>query len=151
MDRLTTWNGSKYILPQGRTAEGESYWRIIADKLAQYENNDPEAKEMRYGFSDIMMPIDNRRIERFVRVWNSDCEAIVKWWSSDPNWARGFEEHKSDHYWIKSQAEQASAMFFMGMLPDAKYSSNSYIYDFIKAEVDRRKGVSECGTEPSTR
>lgn len=38
MDRLTTWNGSKYILPQGRTSDGESYWRIIADRLAAYEN-----------------------------------------------------------------------------------------------------------------
>lgn len=38
MDRLTKWNGQKYILPQGRTADGQSYWRIIADRLAAYEN-----------------------------------------------------------------------------------------------------------------
>lgn len=38
MDRLTKWNGEKYILPQGRTSDGKSYWRLIAEKLAQYEN-----------------------------------------------------------------------------------------------------------------
>lgn len=38
MNRLTKWNGSKYILPQGRTVNGESYWRLIANRLAEYEN-----------------------------------------------------------------------------------------------------------------
>lgn len=38
MERLTKWNGSKYILPQGRTPDGQSWWRIIADRLAEYEN-----------------------------------------------------------------------------------------------------------------
>ena len=38
MDRLTRWNGSKYLLPQGRTSDGESYWRLIAERLAAYEN-----------------------------------------------------------------------------------------------------------------
>lgn len=38
MERLTRWNGDRYILPQGKTEDGESYWRIIADRLAEYEN-----------------------------------------------------------------------------------------------------------------
>ena len=38
MERLTKWNGQKYVLPQGRTSDGRSYWRIIADRLAAYEN-----------------------------------------------------------------------------------------------------------------
>ena len=38
MERLTTWNGKKWVLPQGRTSDGESYWRIIAERLAEYEN-----------------------------------------------------------------------------------------------------------------
>lgn len=38
MERLTRWNGSKYLLPQGRTSDGESYWRLIAERLAAYEN-----------------------------------------------------------------------------------------------------------------
>ena len=36
--RLTTWNGKKWTLPQGRTSDGESYWRLIAERLAAYEN-----------------------------------------------------------------------------------------------------------------
>ena len=44
--RLTKWNGSKYILPQGRTKNGESYWRIIADRLAAYENTGLEPDQI---------------------------------------------------------------------------------------------------------
>ncbi len=47
MKRLTVWNGKKYVLPQGRTSDGQSYWRIIAERLAAYENTglDPEEIE----------------------------------------------------------------------------------------------------------
>ena len=38
MKRLTRWNGNRYLLPQGKNDEGESNWRIIADRLAGYEN-----------------------------------------------------------------------------------------------------------------
>ena len=38
MERLTRWNGKKWVLPQGRTSDGESYWRLIAERLAAYEN-----------------------------------------------------------------------------------------------------------------
>ena len=38
MERLTHWNGKKWILPQGRTNDGGSYWRVVADTLAEYEN-----------------------------------------------------------------------------------------------------------------
>lgn len=46
MERLTKWNGSKWVLPQGRTADGESYWRIIAEKLAAYENTGLSPEEV---------------------------------------------------------------------------------------------------------
>ena len=44
MERLTRWNGEKYILPQGRTSGGESNWRRIAERLGAYEDTglDPE-------------------------------------------------------------------------------------------------------------
>lgn len=44
MERLTKWNGKKWTLPQGRTSAGESNWRLIAERLAAYENTglDPE-------------------------------------------------------------------------------------------------------------
>lgn len=45
-DRLTKWNGSKWILPQGKTSDGESYWRIIADRLAAYENTGLSPEEI---------------------------------------------------------------------------------------------------------
>jgi hypothetical protein len=96
---------------------------------------------MRYGFSDIMVPIDNKRIERFARIWNRDCEAIVTRWLNEPEWALTFESSKGNTWWIKSQAEQASAFFFMEMLPDAEYASESYVYNMLKAEVEKRKAV----------
>jgi len=43
-ERLTKWNGKRYILPQGKTSDGESYWRIIADRLAEYENAEESKK-----------------------------------------------------------------------------------------------------------
>lgn len=46
MDRLTKWNGVKWVLPQGRTADGESYWRLIAERLAAYENTGLEPEEV---------------------------------------------------------------------------------------------------------
>lgn len=44
--RLTKWNGEKYTLPQGRNENGESYWRIIAERLAAYENTGLEPEEI---------------------------------------------------------------------------------------------------------
>ena len=41
MDRLTHWNGKKYILPQGR-----GVWRKIAERLAAYENTGLEPEEI---------------------------------------------------------------------------------------------------------
>ena len=46
MKRLTWWNGSKWILPQGRTSDGESNWRKIAERLAAYENTGLEPEEI---------------------------------------------------------------------------------------------------------
>lgn len=41
MDRLTRWNGKKYVLPQGHGT-----WREIADRLAAYENTGLEPEEI---------------------------------------------------------------------------------------------------------
>ena len=41
MDRLTRWNGKKYVLPQGYGA-----WREIAERLAAYENTGLEPEEI---------------------------------------------------------------------------------------------------------
>ena len=46
MDRLTKWNGKKWVLPHGRTSDGESYFRIIAERLAAYENTGYEPEEL---------------------------------------------------------------------------------------------------------
>ena len=46
MERFTKWNGKKWTLPQGRTSEGESNWRRIADRLAAYENTGLEPEEI---------------------------------------------------------------------------------------------------------
>lgn len=41
MNRLTRWNGKKYVLPQGA-----GVWREIADRLAAYENTGLEPEEI---------------------------------------------------------------------------------------------------------
>ena len=54
MGRLTRWNGVKYLLPQGRTSDGQSYWRLIADKLGAYEDTGIEPEEI-LKMKEIMM------------------------------------------------------------------------------------------------
>lgn len=46
MERMTKWNGKKWVLPQGRTSDGESFWRLIAERLAAYENTGLEPEEI---------------------------------------------------------------------------------------------------------
>ena len=41
MNRLTRWNGKKFVLPQGR-----GVWREIAERLAAYENTNLEPEEI---------------------------------------------------------------------------------------------------------
>ena len=41
MERLTRWNGKKYVLPQGH-----GVWRKIAERLASYENSGLEPEEL---------------------------------------------------------------------------------------------------------
>lgn len=40
-DRLTRWNGKKYVLPQGH-----GVWRKIAERLAAYENSGVEPDKL---------------------------------------------------------------------------------------------------------
>ena len=41
MNRMTKWNGKKYILPQGY-----GVWRKIAERLAAYENTGLEPEDI---------------------------------------------------------------------------------------------------------
>ena len=44
MNRLTRWNGKKYVLPS--TSNGPGVWREIAERLAAYENTGLEPEEI---------------------------------------------------------------------------------------------------------
>lgn len=44
MDRLTHWNGKKWVLPS--TANGPGVWREITERLAAYENTGLEPEEI---------------------------------------------------------------------------------------------------------
>lgn len=45
-ERLTIWNGRRWILKQGKASDGGSYWRMTTDKLAAYENTGLEPDEV---------------------------------------------------------------------------------------------------------
>lgn len=73
MSRLTRWNGSKWVLPQGIGA-----FREVADRLAAYENTGIEPEEMRAlqrGFGcvtteqvkDVIIELLHRK-ERFINA-----------------------------------------------------------------------------------
>lgn len=55
MERLTKWNGKKWILPQGA-------WREIAERLAAYENTGLEPEEIAElcGVCDARQPMPHR-------------------------------------------------------------------------------------------
>lgn len=55
MERLTRWNGKKWILPQGA-------WREIAERLAAYENTGMEPDEIAalQGVADAQRPLPPR-------------------------------------------------------------------------------------------
>ena len=63
MERLTKWNGEKYVLPPCRT-DGESYYRIIAERLAAYENT---------GYEPWELPIKPRPRGYDIEVVSGDC------------------------------------------------------------------------------
>lgn len=86
-ERLTTWNGSKYILPQGRDADGKSNWRRIAERLAAYENiGSPEEIEAKLrkikvivkhpGLAPMMCYIDNT-LEEMQMIVGGYIEAVT--------------------------------------------------------------------------
>lgn len=43
-NRLTRWNGKKWVLPS--TANGPGVWREITERLAAYENTGLEPEEI---------------------------------------------------------------------------------------------------------
>lgn len=55
MDRLSKWNGEKYVLPQGR-------WREIADRLGAYEETGLEPEEI-MGLTKGKEPVKKRTSE----------------------------------------------------------------------------------------
>ncbi len=101
------------------------------------------AKEMKYGYSGITVQAETEGIAMLVSIFNDECERIVNYWLTDEDWAHGFEHHKEEHWMIADQQGLARAMYFMDMLDDVEQSRAVYIYNFCKAEVERRKHESD--------
>ena len=99
-------------------------------------------KEMEYGFSGIMMKVDNEKIERFVRIWNRDCESKIKKMLEDPDWYRTISED-GRNWWIEDQARQATGFYFMELLPEPELTTSDFIKDFMLKEYERRKAVGD--------
>lgn len=85
MERLTKWKDNKYVLPQGRTSDGQSYWRIVTDRLAAYENTglapDEIGKKIRVivkhpGAKPMLCKIDNT-LEEMQMIVGGHIEAVT--------------------------------------------------------------------------
>ena len=61
--RLTTWNGAKWILPQGPGS-----WRQIAERLAAYENTELEPDEIEALKRPTVEMLSNTELERAFRI-----------------------------------------------------------------------------------
>lgn len=77
MDRMTRWNGTKYVLPQGR-----GVWREIAERLAAYENTGLEPEE-----------IEAMKV-KYIAENRSDHEEAIR----DMLRSLGAEEHNGVYY-----------------------------------------------------
>ena len=87
--RLTRWNGKKYVLPQGRT------WRMIAERLAAYENTGLEPEEIdalkhRLNIVDIKKGYDQAgnlfRIETVKQYGRYEIKVNDEFWSTAETW-----------------------------------------------------------------
>lgn len=69
--RLTSWNGKKWVLPQGR------YWRAIADRLAAYENTGYEPEEI--GTYEAIKAQAAKLGYRLVRTADYSCACVSEY------------------------------------------------------------------------
>lgn len=100
------------------------------------------AKEMAYGFSGLTVQAETEGIERLVYIFNDGCERVVGYWLTDEDWAKTFEHNKYDCWLFEELHGLARAMYFMDMLDDVNTECADYIYNFCKAEVERRRDES---------
>ena len=100
------------------------------------------AKEIRYGFSGITVRVETESIERLVRIFNAECERIVQYWLTDEDWAQTFERNKDDCWMFQDLHGLARAMYFMDLIENVDWEGADYIYDFCRAEVERRRDES---------
>ena len=114
MDRMTKWNGKKYILPQGK---GE--FRRIADRLAAYEDTglEPEeikrllrgeentAKSRRVFISGAVTGTDDYKIEVTMSLLKK-CSGIymLKDWENSRGAAKEFQYATTHNYFIIKEA-----------------------------------------------
>lgn len=99
-------------------------------------------RELKYGFTDISVPLESKGEASLLWAFNADCERIVKYWLTDEEWARRFESQKDSYWMFQDVAGLARALFFMDKLDDVGQSRADFIYGFCKAEVERRKHES---------
>ena len=98
-ERLTKWNGKKYVLPQGE-------WRLIAERLAAYENTGlmPEEIEKMVN-NDVIMPPkikagDLVRVEDHVNAF---------WREQDIIRQVMFDEHGEERQFAYNMCDSAQA------------------------------------------
>ena len=75
--RLTYWNGEKYILPQGRTSDGQSNWRRIAERLGQYEDTGLEPEEI--GSLDGLKRLAAKHGYRLTKMPDYTCSCVAEY------------------------------------------------------------------------
>lgn len=99
------------------------------------------AKGMRYGFSGADLQAEPN-VEMLVGIFNSECERIVRYWLTDKDWATTFERDGEMCWMFQDLHGLARAMYFMNLIVDVNHAGADYIYNFCKAEVERRRDES---------
>ena len=103
-------------------------------------------REIPYGFSGYTVKTENEREQVLVGVFNTECERIVKYWLTDADWAERFETFEENYWMFQDLHGLARAMYFMDFFVDVNMNTAHYIYNFIKAEVERRKNEADTSS-----
>lgn len=85
---------------------------------------------------------DRADVEALVRIIENEIERVIKDWLEDNNWEQEFLENTYCVWRIKEIAEHITCLFWMDVTDDELISAKA-LYDRIKAEVEKRKGVSK--------
>ena len=135
MDRLTQWNGKKWVLPQG-----VGTFRQIAERLAAYENTGLEPVEIQKAFvhpsnGDLIRSMTDAELASFIRlVEDGEIDYGLQFCHSCEH--ERFDCSYCAIHWVRSNTDNAFGLRQAGYL--RKIKDDAAICAKEASEIDKR-------------